>query len=170
MERQYIHLGISAIIAFGGLISVLVMARLHLHGDMLMAVFFAGSVGAVVNNYFRLANLSATPGASKAALNRPAVTMQLYVSLFVSGILGFVAYGLFLSGLLQGALFPEFVSLEDHYQSLSTLLRDVSPKTNLDTSKAIMWAFVAGFSERLIPNILDSLIRKTEIEQQPPEA
>lgn len=167
LDRQYTHLGISALIAFGGLMSVLVSAKLSVHGDVMLAVFFAGSVGAVVNNYFRLSKLSASPDAVEDAVNRPAVILQMYVSLFLSGIMGFVAYGLFLSGLLQGELFPEFVSLEDHYQSLSTLLKDVSPKTNLDTAKAIMWAFVAGFSERLIPNILDSLIRKTQSESTP---
>jgi hypothetical protein len=165
MERQYINLALSAFIAFGGLIMVLILARLDFHGDVMMAVFFAGSVGAVVNNYFRLASLSANPEAIKDLINRPAVTIQMYVSLFVSGILGFVAYGLFLSGLLQGELFPEFESIHDNYQSLSTLLESVSPKTNLDTAKAIMWAFVAGFSERLIPNILDSLIVKVQKER-----
>lgn len=87
----------------------------------------------------------------------------MYVSLFLSGILGFVAYGLFMSGLLQGELFPKFSdNIDEPYVDLYKFLVSVQPAENSDAAKVIVWAFVAGFSERFIPNVLDSLVSKSE--------
>lgn len=162
MQRQYILLAMTAFVAFGGLAVVLFSARLGLYSDVMLAVFFSGSVGAVVNNYFRLAKISTSAEQLKVELERSSVSIQIWVSLFLSGILGFVAYGLFLSGLLQGALFPQFANLESNYGGLTDLLMQVAPKSNLDAAKALFWAFVAGFSERFVPNVLDSLVQKAE--------
>jgi hypothetical protein len=163
MQRQYVNLALTALVAFGGLVVTLLVAKLcEFRNVFLTALFFSGSVGAVVNNYFRLSKISANPASVETELRQPAVSIQIWVSLFLSGILGFVAYGLFLSGLLQGELFPKFNELDSAYASFGDLLDDVSPKTNLDASKALLWAFVAGFSERFIPNILDSLVLKAE--------
>ncbi len=162
MERQYLHLSATAFVAFGGLLAVLVFAKFQLYANIMTAVFFAGSVGAVVNNYFRLSRIATHSEAVEADLQRNSVTVQLYVSLFLSGILGFVAYGLFLSGLLQGELFPKFSNLDCKYSSLKELLTSVAPEKNGDAAKALFWAFIAGFSERFIPNILDSIVAKAE--------
>lgn len=162
MERQYLHLMTTAFIAFGGLTAVLLSARYALYANVLTALFFAGSAGAVVNNYFRLARIAAHPETTAADFQRNAVTIQMYVSLLLSGILGFVAYGLFLSGLLQGELFPKFSNLSGDYESLEKLLVGVAPEKNIDAAKALFWSFIAGFSERFIPNILDTIVAKAE--------
>ncbi len=162
MERQYMNLAATAIVAFGGFVAVLFAARFQYYSDVVMAIFFSGSVGAVVNNYFRLSKIASRAKALETDLTRPNITLQIWVSLFLSGILGFVAYGLFLSGMLQGELFPRFNGLDGEYKDLTQLLRMVLPKTNLDAAKALIWAFVAGFSERFVPNVLDSLVLKAE--------
>ena len=162
MERQYLHLAATAFIAFGGLTSVLLLASYEQYSNILTAVFFAGSAGAVVNNYFRLSRIASQPESSAAELQRGAVTLQIYVSLFLSGMLGFVAYGLFLSGLLQGELFPKFSNISVRYVSLEQMLNGMAPEKNIDAAKALFWAFVAGFSERFIPNILDAIVIKAE--------
>ena len=80
--------------------------------------------------------------------------------MLVAGVLGFVIYGLFLSGLLQGDLFPKFKSADAEFTRISVLLETVTPNQNVDTAKAIVWAFIAGFSERLVPNVLDRLVNQ----------
>jgi hypothetical protein len=157
MNRQYLHLAITALISFGSFTAVLAAAKLQKDIDVLMVVFCAGSVGAVVNNYFRIAQISTKLQTFEQALENPSVTIQLYVSPLISGILGFVAYGLFVTGLLGGKLFPTFTHLDDGYHSITCLLSDVSPASNVDAAKAIVWAFIAGFSERFIPNVLGRL-------------
>lgn len=52
---------------------------------------------------------------------------------------------------------------------MSDFLTVVKPATNLDIGKMLIWAFVAGFSERLIPNVLDRLARQAEaLRGEPP--
>ena len=163
MEKLYKHLIITAVAAFSGLMIVLIAARAELYTNIMMMVFFSGTIGAVVNNYYRLSRLSKQEEIESSELNKPGIIIQMYVSLFLSGILGFVAYGLFMSGLLQGELFPKFSdNINQPYGDLYSFLVSVQPKNNSDAAKAIVWAFVAGFSERFIPNVLDSLVSRSE--------
>ena len=160
LTKLYWHLAISAVIAFGGCAAAVFAARMGAYSDLLLLVFCAGSVGAVINNYYRLAKLSAEDKVTLEALDGTVFTMQIYVSVLISGVLGFVMYGLFLSGLLQGDLFPKFKSTDANFTDIFVLLETVSPNQNVDTAKAIVWAFIAGFCERLVPNVLDRLVNQ----------
>lgn len=167
MDRYYKHLAISGLISFGGLALVLLLQTIPLMSNIMTAIFFAGSVGAVINNYYRLARLHDSGAIAHISQPRVIVT-QFYVSLLFSGILGFIAYGLFASSLLQGDLFPKFKHMEHPYVSLQTLLTLASPATNLDAAKAVIWAFIAGFSERFVPNAIDALTKAVPLPGKTP--
>ena len=160
MTRLYWHLLFSACIAFGGLAVLLLMARFGMYSDVMTLIFLSGAVGAVVNNYYRLAKLTESNAPPMEDAQARLVIIQMYVSLLIAGILAFVAYGLFLSGLIQGSLFPAFEKTQENYQDVTTMLLGLGPKTNIDAAKSILWAFIAGFSERFVPNIIDALIAK----------
>lgn len=114
------------------------------------AIFLTGAGGGVLSNYFRLKNVP-------AKMIEPNAILQIYMTPAISGVLGWVMYGLFLSDMLQGALFPKFRVLHgDEYVNLAGIF-DIVPENKLSAAKALLWAFVAGFSEKLIPNILDDL-------------
>lgn len=155
-SRLYWHLLAGAVIAFGSLAAVLLLARYKVYGEVMTLIFCSGAVGGVVNNYFRLAKLTEVEGDQKAS-NALMIT-QMYVTIVIAGILAIVVYGLFLSGLVQGSLFPEFENSTQSYGGLTQMLLGMAPKTNLDAAKAILWGFIAGFSERFVPNIIDSVI------------
>ena len=161
MENHYRHLLINVAIACGGFGILLLSGRFEYYSDVLMLVFFAGAVGAVVNNYFRVTRIAENERAIAAAKQSNTVVIQMYVSLFIGGTLGFVAYGLFAGGLLQGSLFPVFKKLDDEYSGITKFLLNMGPKTNLDAAKAILWGFIAGYSERFVPNVIDRLVKKT---------
>jgi len=77
------------------------------------------------------------------------------------GIFSLVLYILFLSGLIKGDLFPQFmvhvfnnpVSTDD----IKKLLTETYPKDGADFAKFIFWSFLAGFSERFVPQIIKNV-------------
>jgi hypothetical protein len=159
VTKLYWHLALAGLLSFGALIVGLVLAisGMFPYKNIMPIVIFAGAVGAVVNNYYRLSKLSEADKASAARLKSSVLTMQIYVSMLISGILGLVMYGLCMTGLLAGQLFPQFSGTDKVYDSMFGFLTEVVPATNLDAGKVLIWSFIAGFSERLIPNVLDRL-------------
>lgn len=88
--------------------------------------------------------------------------IQIYVTPIVAGVFGVVLYSLFLTDMLSGALFPNFEGLDEEYNTIVEFFSRVGPKEQIDAAKAIVWAFIAGFSERFVPNILDKLAQEGE--------
>jgi hypothetical protein len=77
------------------------------------------------------------------------------------GIFAIVLMLMFLSGILQGDMFPKFNHVQiDHNQLFDTFkdwLMKTFPQNGVEVAKLLFWSFVAGFSERFVPQI----IRKT---------
>jgi len=164
MTKLYWHLALAGLLSFGALAVSVILAITGWfdYKNMMPLVIFAGAVGSVVNNYYRLAKLSEADKAAAEQLESSVLTLQIYVSLLISGILGLVMYGLCMTGLLAGQLFPQFSGTDSAYRNMVSFLTDVFPTTNLDTGKVLIWSFIAGFSERLIPNVLDRLASQAE--------
>lgn len=74
------------------------------------------------------------------------------------GIFSLVLYLLFLSGLVKGPLFPEFFMPEFKYppttENIRQFLNETYPSSGADFAKFAFWSFVAGFSERFVPQII----------------
>ena len=77
-----------------------------------------------------------------------------------------VLYILFLSGLLQGHMFPSFyIPPFDEVPTVGNViafLRETCPKSGADLAKLMFWSFVAGFSERFVPQIVSKISSKAE--------
>lgn len=165
MKRLYIHLLHGAMLSFGGFAACLASARFGTYSDIMILVFLAGCIGAVVNNYFRLGKMVENRAIPEGDAQERLAIVQMYASMCIAGILAFASYGLFLGGLVGGDLFPKFEHEEKIYQGLTSLLFDFGPKTNLDAVKCVIWGFVAGFSERFVPNFIDNLIVKSNAKE-----
>jgi hypothetical protein len=76
-------------------------------------------------------------------------------------ILGSIFLLLFVGNFLSGNLFPDLKS-EDAFVKLTIHLTD--------WAKIMVWCFVSGFSERLIPNFLDDLVAKVTIKDSKADA
>jgi hypothetical protein len=69
-----------------------------------------------------------------------------------------VLYLLFAAGILKGDLFPEFHCAAGQtcadFHGFVAYWKPDGPAAN---AKAIVWGFIAGFSERFVPDILNRL-------------
>ena len=93
----------------------------------------------------------------------------LYTGLapLVGGILASLLFVLFLSGLLRSDLFPTFVSGTTTDPTLFTALLNTKAAGVSDFAKMIFWAFVAGYSERFVTDIIGQF--KTTAKKGGPE-
>ncbi len=82
------------------------------------------------------------------------------------GIFALLLYVIFLSGLLEGHLFPEFYvpefSKPPSQVDVIVFLKETVPRSGHDLAKLIFWCFLAGFSERLVPQIIARVSRSID--------
>lgn len=78
---------------------------------------------------------------------------------FVGAIFGALVCLLFIGGFIDGNLFPNFADarFSDLFYTFSSAK---------EWGKLCVWAFIAGFSERLVPGLLDNLARKIAAENR----
>lgn len=144
----------------------LLLANSEQYSSLIVMVFMAGTIGGVANNYRRLYLLPTDAAVLTDSDASRLLTIQLYISPWIGGIFAVVMYGIFAAGALQGELFPEFQAINERFTTASAFADLLVPATNIDAAKAILWAFVAGFAELLVPNFIDKLTR----ENMPPAA
>jgi hypothetical protein len=69
-----------------------------------------------------------------------------------------ILFTMFAGEIISGGLFPEFACTDvGGCQSYTDYLDKWKPKLPVDFAKLIVWGFIAGFSERFVPNILNQI-------------
>jgi hypothetical protein len=131
---------------------------------IMIPVMVAGAGGAFVSSLRRLYGFEDIfPRRSYVRLFR---RLDFYVIAYslvpvLVGIIGAVMiYLVFAGGLLKGDLFPEFVCTlgpDNKCNNFYDFLTHWAPRDAPANAKAIVWGFIAGFSERFVPNILNRL-------------
>jgi hypothetical protein len=126
---------------------------------------FLGAAGAFVSLQRRIQSIptSGDPIFNIFALEEGMASV--YLSPVSGALFAMLAYLLFTSGYLQGEIFPKFKEKENApaappvtHSLMTGYLREMEPATTADLAKLLIWAFVAGFAERLIPDTLNRLI------------
>ena len=157
--NAFLVLGILAILVF-------ISANYEGKGSLLAIIALAGALGGIINSYYRLLKFNRSMNEKYESRDMRAVRFQTYLSPLIGITFALVLYlailsnlttELFGAGTLRG-LFPEFSKTP--YTSLFDFLNStkVRPVTNGDAALVLFWAFVAGFSERFVPNMINNLI------------
>ncbi|MCD4674935.1 MAG: hypothetical protein K8S18_02935 [Desulfobacula sp.] len=86
---------------------------------------------------------------------------SIIVPSLVGGILAIILYLLFLSGIVAGDLFPVFIPDEDVRTGFDSIF-DQHAKEMKDYAKILFWSFVAGFNQKYVVDIINSITSKTK--------
>ena len=121
-------------------------------------VFMSGTIGVIANNYRRLYRVPLAELEQPTVAQR-LVTVQIYMSPLIGGIFAVALYVIFMSGIIQGDFFPDFQGVEEAFMDMPHFVDITLPKTNDDAAQALICAFIAGFSEGLVPNFIDKIAR-----------
>jgi len=160
--KQARHIVIVTVVIVTLTIAVMIlMARVSALRDMsiIYLVFLFGTVGGIANNHSRLEKLVETESAANIGADKnKLVTFQIYLSPVIGGVFAVVLYGIFFSeSLITGDLFPAFGDCAAEAYGGIAGLADCNPESNSEVAKAFVWAFAAGFMERLVPNLINGL-------------
>jgi len=123
-------------------------------------IFVAGTVGGAVNSFRRVQSLTTAKAHESSAMTERLVTIQIYVSPIVGGVFAFVLYLIFMAEFVQGSFFPDFAAGKEAYTGYAHFAKVSVPATNADVAKAIVWAFIAGFAEGLVPNFISKIAKE----------
>ena len=84
----------------------------------------------------------------------------------VSIVFAFVLYMMFIAGLISGDMFPRFVrtTIETggQYVNMKEFATKIDPESYKDVAKILVWSFVAGYSEKFVPNLISQILKATE--------
>lgn len=151
------HLAGCTTLVIGLGLSLLIWLNNDPQGPVLVLIIVAGAFGGLVNNYKR-SSLIPVEGQEDGAVE--ITGFQIYMSPVIGASLAVALYMLFLSGLVSGELFPSFAKGEDALDNPMIFMNSMLPETNGDLAKAVFWSFLAGFSERFVPDLLSNAARR----------
>ncbi|EDY37465.1 conserved hypothetical protein [Cyanobium sp. PCC 7001] len=111
-------------------------------------VAMAAVVGSVLNQPFREDPLASDGGSPWLYLVWKASVAVAFACLL---------YLMFMGQVLTGGIFPKFCGDTAGFTDVRGFVADVHPASNADFAKLLVWAFVAGFSEKFVPNLITQI-------------
>ena len=159
IDSQVRHVAIVVVVTLTlGVVGLFLMGNLDAarNASVAYVVGLLGTVGGTANNYRKLQALTGVPDEEVKEVPASLVTGRIYLSPLIGAVFALALYLLFMGGVLSGGLFPDFACSGEDFTSYRAFA-DCNPTTNADVALAMVWGFVAGFAENLVPNVLDKL-------------
>src|SRR5262245_61089047 len=120
--------------------------------SLVVLVFLTGGFGGMLSAYRRFRLISPGPPTDQAPPH--ALPMDAYLSPLLGAMFGVILYLVMMTGIIQGDFFPRFRGLDQPYSGLFSVFNGAGPAEVKDAVKTVFWAFLAGFSERFVPDLL----------------
>jgi hypothetical protein len=132
---------------------------------MLACVLYFGIIGGFVSSQRRMQSISSDADPLISVFGLDTAGYYLWLSPLLGAIFAVILALMFIAGVLKGAVFPEFYVASAGATKGLPLFHftwNTLPKTSEEYAKLLVWAFLAGFAERLVPDSLDRLASKLE--------
>lgn len=140
---------------------------------ILLLVLMTGALGAFVSALQRSHSFEGIAPVLLGEYKKAQTNWFLYIYAIIPPLIGAIAavvmYIFFQSEILSSPAFPEFIcktapsDAPENCDKLSDFF-EFGPRGMTDYAKVLLWAFIAGFSERLVPDIIGKLARQVKDE------
>lgn len=117
-------------------------------------VFLIGNIGGYVGVHRSLGDLK-----DDEVIELAKSWWSIVAPSFVGGVLALVLYLLFMSRILEGALFPAFVADDNAPKGVESILAQHAADMPA-YAKLFFWSFVGGFNQKYIVDIVNSIKAK----------
>jgi hypothetical protein len=136
---------------------------------LLPVIILAGVLGAFFSALMRLVDKAGAALITSTAQNLRGRYLLMYslIPPVIGAIAAVVLYLVFVGKFFESPFFPKIGCLADKpCISLLDLMNYYWPSSPEDYGKALVWSFIAGFSERLVPDVLQRVAAKAEQNKQ----
>jgi hypothetical protein len=125
---------------------------------ILCTVIYCGIIGGFVSSQRRMQNIRTDGDPLLSVFGLDNAGYFLWLSPMLGAIFALVLTVMFVGGFLKGSVFPDFYSPKlNEGITFFDFVWYTLPKSGEDYGKLFVWAFLAGFAERLVPDSLDRL-------------
>jgi hypothetical protein len=133
--------------------------------NLILTLYFAGVLGCAGAYISVQARIQSLPYQGDALYRMIIINrgwLGLYLAPFSGTIFALLAYVVFAAQLVKGNLFPEFVGTNNFLSNIFGISTagfwELRLSNAFDYPKLLIWSFLVGFAERLIPDSLSRLI------------
>ena len=137
------------------------------HGQTLMAnivlVTLMGALGGFLSVQQRIAKIPTEQDPILTMFQLQAGRFAVRLAPLTGAICALVLFLIFQAALLNGGLFPDMTRIRFWLGTAQPPAGGfINQPAGMEYAKLLVWCFIAGFAERLVPDTLDSLVSKQE--------
>ena len=135
------------------------------HSLSVPTAIFLGGIGGLISLQERYLNLTYNDGDPIGMASRLEHSWSVVFLPAIKGSLfAFLLFMMFIADLVSGDLFPKFGTVSNGTGGVMLLdmIGHAAPLSSADYAKLVIWSFLAGFAERLVPDTLTKLVSRKD--------